>query len=202
MTTSTLESTQYILLKKTPFQESGWVVSGISPQFGRIDFLSKGTRSIGKKKFPIIGLFREYTVSFRFSKNQDGQLAFLSSLELNAIHDSIANNLQSYLHTCELASFLLRIIPPMCEIPMIWKAFSSMLVRMERQDTPPSICTTMFLLVFAQEQGILPSNLLDNPGTINSLLTCALTPIQTIPNISSLETDRLCNWANRLIALH
>ena len=46
------EKTFYIILRKIPYQESSLIVSGLSPDFGRLDFLLKGARGTGAKKFP------------------------------------------------------------------------------------------------------------------------------------------------------
>ena len=61
--------TDYIILRKIPFQESSLVVSGISPDYGRLDFLLKGARSAGGKKFPYAGLFRELQVEFQDNRS-------------------------------------------------------------------------------------------------------------------------------------
>ena len=59
------EKTAYIILRKIPFQESGLIVSGLSPEFGRLDFLLKGVRDTGAKKFLYAELFRELSIEFR-----------------------------------------------------------------------------------------------------------------------------------------
>ena len=46
------EKTTYIILRKIPFQDSSLIVSGLSPEFGRLDFLLRGARGTGAKKFP------------------------------------------------------------------------------------------------------------------------------------------------------
>ena len=42
------EKTTYIILRKIPFQDSSLIVSGLSPEFGRLDFLLRGARGTAR----------------------------------------------------------------------------------------------------------------------------------------------------------
>ena len=53
-----------LILRHTPFQESSLIVSGISPDAGRLDFLLKGARGLGKKKFPPSCFLFNFVVPF------------------------------------------------------------------------------------------------------------------------------------------
>ena len=85
------EKTTYIILRKIPFQDSSLIVSGLSPEFGRLDFLLRGARGTGAKKFPYAELFRELAIEFRPPKlHSPGTMCNLTSHELIASFDSIA----------------------------------------------------------------------------------------------------------------
>ena len=112
------EKTTYIILRKIPFQDSSLIVSGLSPEFGRLDFLLRGARGTGAKKFPYAELFRELTIEFRPPKlHSPGTMCNLTSHELIASFDSIALRIENYLRMCAYAAFLLKHTKPMLEIP-------------------------------------------------------------------------------------
>lgn len=54
----------FIVLRKVPYLESSLIISGLSPEYGRIDFLIKGERRISKKKSPEVDLFRVFNVEY------------------------------------------------------------------------------------------------------------------------------------------
>jgi recombinational DNA repair protein (RecF pathway) len=61
-------ATTIIVLKKIPYQESSLIVSSISAEYGKVDFIVKGARRITKKKQPIVDLFRELNIEYRESR--------------------------------------------------------------------------------------------------------------------------------------
>ncbi len=108
---------RYLVLRKTPYQENSLVVAGLSPQYGRLTFLWKGARSSGKKKFPAVGLFREFQIEFRESRSGEGMQTLVSS-DMIRMHDGIAESTRCYLAACAYASYLLRNCRPMMKIPL------------------------------------------------------------------------------------
>ena len=63
--------TRYMILRKTPFRDTSLVVAGISAEHGRLDFVLKGARAIGKKQFPTADVFREFLLEFRPSRRAE-----------------------------------------------------------------------------------------------------------------------------------
>ena len=45
--------TQYLVLAKRPYQESALLLSGISPDCGRLELIAHGARKIEGKKMPV-----------------------------------------------------------------------------------------------------------------------------------------------------
>jgi len=190
---STSEKTTYMILRKTPFRDTSLIVAGISPDFGRLDFMLRGARSIGKKSFPIAGVFREYSISFRPS-SASGGMSSLVSMELLATHDRLAESMACYLAACDMASMLIRIAPPMLEIPYIWKAFSVMLSRMERTGTPEP-ARMLARLVCLKEHGGL-SEFVPFAETLPELFRCALDAESDVQNIPQEQIDRMISWVD------
>ena len=86
--------TRYMILRKTPFRDTSLVVAGISADHGRLDFVLKGARAIGKRQFPTADVFREFLLEFRPSRRPDS-MPSLVALDLVADHDGIARDRKS-----------------------------------------------------------------------------------------------------------
>jgi len=197
--------TEYILLRKIPFQESSLIVSGISPGYGRLDFLLKGARNVRKRQFPEAELFREFHVIFREAKNADG-LSTMVSYDPVAAHDGIAENPDHYVSACAFAAFLLRNTRPMLAMPDTCRAFSTMLTRLEREkDSDPWIPLAKF--AFLYENGFLPQNepgVADGPAShaasVQKLMTLALDPDHVLPPDTKGFWRRFRIWIDNLTA--
>lgn len=120
--------TSCIILRKTPFQETGLILASLSPDFGRVDLLCRGVRKFGKRSFPVVSLFREISFDFREPKGASG-LVSLRAPEPLMSHDALAGEPDSYLAACSLAAFLLRNSRPMVALPDTFRALSRMLTR-------------------------------------------------------------------------
>ncbi len=209
--------TRYMILRKTPFQESGLIVAGISPDYGRLDFLWKGGRRIGAKKFPEAGLFREFAIEFRDPGNRSGGLLGMSSCEMIVLHDRIAGDLENYLAVCEQASFLLRHSRPMLEMPLVYGAFRNMLFHLEGVEGSSRYFWQMLVkLVFLHEGGLIPEERVDDSGegvcsSLDSRRSAVLRRLIAfavggsggeIKGISSEYLRRLSTWVDALCSYH
>ncbi len=182
----------WILLRKTPFQDSSLIVSGISADYGRIDFLFKGAKNISKRHFPEAGLFREYHILFREAKSADG-LAGIISWEPVAFHDKIAELPEHYLALCNLTAFFLRHTKPMLPVPYSFQAFRTLLCRLEQEKkSEPWISLAKFVLL--HESGFVPES-----SRVERLLGLALDPRKTIPEEDSKDFwKRFRTWVDNL----
>ncbi len=188
------EST-WILLRKTAFQESSLIVSGLSADYGRVDFLFKGAKNISKRHFPEAELFREFHVIFREAKNADG-LAAVTSWEPTTFHDSIAERTEHYLALCRLSAFFLKNTKPMLPVPQTFQAFQALLKRLERKKEPePWISLTKFVLLC--ENGLVPAS-----SRTERLLGLALDPEKEIPAGYQDFWNRFQTWVDNLNTWH
>lgn len=193
---STLCAGQYIILRKIPFQESSLIVAGISPEFGRVDFLLKGARSVHKRKFPEAELFREFQVQFREPKNADG-LANLISADLCGIHDVLSEQPEHYITACSCAAFLLKNTRPMLAIPDSYRAFVVLLQRLAaKKETEPWCSLAKF--VFLYENGFVPKD----DEAVHRVLQFALTLHTKLPDDRREWWGKFENWVENLIVWH
>ena len=147
--------TDYIILRKTPFRESSLIVSGISPEHGRLDFILRGHTSGKNGKFPVAGLFREVRIEFKQKKEDLSGLLTAGKVELRTIHDSIAENIPGYLAACELSPVLLANTAPMIPIPETYQALILFLNSIQAGKTPEPYLSLVYLMLL-REGGELP----------------------------------------------
>lgn len=150
-----MSETDYIILRKTPFRESSLIVSGISPELGRLDFIMRGYSSGKSGKFSIAGSFRELHIEFKTKKEDLSGLLSAGKMELLTNYDSIAENIPGYLAACELSAMLLKNTAPMIPIPETYRAFSLFLRSIQNGKTPEPYVSLVYLMLL-QEGGELP----------------------------------------------
>jgi len=183
--------TRYMILRKTPFRDTSLVVAGISADHGRLDFVLKGARAIGKKQFPTADVFREFLLEFRPSRRADS-MPSLVSLDFTAAHDGIAQSMDCYLAACAFASETLRRAQPMLEMPLAWQAFSVMLTRMERT-LSPEIPLMLARLAVLREHGFL-SGAVPYPELVTPLFRCAVDAEAPWPEPDETALNRIIGW--------
>lgn len=190
--------TDYIILRKVPFQESSLVVSGLSPDCGRLDFLLKGARGSGAKKFPYAGLFRELSVEFRENPSGTG-LLYLKSHEPKSNFDRIAEQPENYLRICGWVQFLLKHTRPMMEFRQTYEALRVALSRLCMPDGG-EFDLAAAELVFLQESGFVPESPGDPERTEarEKLLAYALDPEAPFPGFTPEYRSRLIEWIHAL----
>ncbi len=178
-------STEIVVLKKILYQESSLIINTISPQYGRMDFLIKGARTIKKKKFPVVDLFRVLNIDF---KHNDGRLQTLYSVNLVSNNDDIVNNPQVFIEFCELNQFLLRHTQHLIACPLMYKAFCNALSKLKTHNNYP--WCDLIKMCFLYENGFLPE--IDN---LDILLDFAL------GNINSFDFNQLSieNFKNSIL---
>ena len=183
--------TRYMILRKTPFRDTSLVVAGISAEHGRLDFVLKGARAIGKKQFPTADVFREFLVEFRPSRRPES-MSSLVSMDLTAPHDGIAQSMDCYLAACSFAAETLRRAQPMLEMPLAWQAFSVMLTRMERS-LSPKIPLMLARLAVLREHGFL-SGIVPYPELIVPLFQCAVEADAPWPEVDETTLNCIDSW--------
>lgn len=206
-----MESTEFIILRKTPYSESSLVVSGLSLEFGKLDFMIRGARRIDKKKFPFIDLFREINVIFR--KRNEG-LQNLHSAELLNSYDGIAMQPENYMEICRIAAFVLKNTHPDAASPKLYAALKNALSNFSRKTDNntlllPDFTGSLVKLVFLHEHGLLPE-IPENTGTetgrekkkILELFLSSAIEGGAFPETGENYRRKICAWINSLCAYH
>ena len=150
-----MNETDYIILRKTPFRESSLIVSGITPEFGRLDFIMRGYSSGKSGKFSVAGLFRELHIEFKTKRDDFSGLLSAGKIELVTNYDSIAENISGYLSACNLSPMLLANTAPMIPVPETYKALKLFLNSIQKGNSPEPYESLVWLMLL-YESGELP----------------------------------------------
>ena len=188
-----MSETDYIVLRKTPFRESSLIVSGISPEYGRLDFIMRGHSSGKAGKFSVAGLVRELHIEFKSKKEDLSGLLTAGKIELLENHDSIAENLPGYMGACELASSLLPNVAAMVPIPETYQSVKLYLHAIQNGKAPEPYLSLVFLM-FLYEAGELPIPE-DRAGDFLAKLLTDIADGNDIPStIPESYWQKLCEW--------
>jgi len=202
-----LQSTRLIVFRKTPFQESSLIIAGLSPEFGRLDFMAKGARRVGAKQFPVVDIFRELQVEF---KNRASGLHSISKAELIASCDAVASYPENYFASCRLGSFLLKNSHPMLPCPKSYAATRNALLHYAQGD---SILPwdSLARLVFLWENGLLPDQQenieereagLSKKRFVSALLSAACGEASLPDGIRRSYWPKFTAWVDELCRTH
>jgi DNA repair protein RecO len=144
-------NTNIIVLRKTHYSESSLIISALSAEFGKLDFLVRGAKRIGKRKFPQVDLFRELNVVF---KDSSREMHGITEAELVREHDKIASSIENYRTAHEIASFVLRNSHPGLPCNKLYLALRNSFALLCSGE---ALCQTAAILklVYLDENGLL-----------------------------------------------
>lgn len=148
-----LVRTEFIVLRKTAYQESSLIVSGLSPDVGKIDFILKGARRISKNSFPEVDYFRVFLVSF-YDKSK--KLIPPVTLELLKTHDALANLPEKFTEAFKIVPFLMRNKHYGVSCPVLYKSLLRYIDSSLKNKQYPRF---FIKLAYLYENGLLPEEL-------------------------------------------
>ncbi|MDD3117642.1 MAG: recombination protein O N-terminal domain-containing protein [Victivallales bacterium] len=203
-----LQSAEVLVLKKIPFRESSLVVSGISPDDGRIDFVMKGAQTVGAKKFPVIDIFRQVRIDFH--PVSDGMPSVYSAESITAF-DAIGSHAGNYMLACELGKFALDNSSPQLPCPELCGAMVFVLGALGGSgDAIPTAgqCRLLVRLAYLNENGLLPEALNADAGKnemqqrLMAVLLEAAQGDMPLPPLTEDYWQQLEEWSGQLCRFH
>lgn len=185
---------ELIILRKQPYKESSLLVSGLSGEFGRFDFIAKGAEKISKKKFPAIDLFR--IVAIDFNPDRD-TLQSIYKAEMVENFDAVAESSSSFREACSIASFVLKNTKPHMHCDLLFRAVRTAFSRLcAAYGKFP--CLALVKLAYLDENGLLP----EYDKNIERLLSVA----QGKSDDTGLKDDesvrKIAQWLDSLCVYH
>jgi len=191
-----------IILKKMPYKESSLIVSALSPEFGKIDFLIKGALKFKNKSLPVIDLFR--VIEVKIKNIHKKSLHSIYSASLITAFDDIPLSMDNYNHACDISQFLLYNSHPYVPVPKTFIASLSAFDSLSRIKNDPTPWVMLVKLVFLYENGFLPEMPDDDSGRMKLLQTLLRTPLKgaVFPQLTISYIANLNNWLNSICKIH
>lgn len=194
-----MTSTQFIVLDKRPYKETAMLVSGISPDCGKLSLVVKKAQSISANgEFSGVDLFREFDVCYN---DTSGTLFNAESIELTTSFDTIPDNIKNYKMAGKIAQFLLKNLADGVPVPFTYDALHSVLAHLGGSITPAwtlEQCAVVIKMVFLYENGMLPEQQDRQQEFIEALISAGIECGELPPAKKEYYTS-LNNWLNTLI---
>lgn len=121
-----LVTSEFLVLRKTPYAETSLVVAGLTPDHGQVHLILKGARRLGKRSFPALDLFRLVRVTYREGK---GDLHSPSEVETIEDYGNLVRKTELYQAAGQLARFALANVLPGVAHPNVFQALRVALAR-------------------------------------------------------------------------
>ena len=207
-----LETTNVIVLRKLPYQESSLILGTLSAEYGKLDFIAKGARKLSKKQFPAFDLFREVQVTFR-DTGKDG-LHTATNVELINSNDALANIPENFETALKIGDFILKNSAGDLPSPLVYEALKNILrnwaLAGDKHDFPWSSlqCSIIIKASYLYENGLLPDFSEDGSERgqkqqqlIDNIIECG-NEGQHLPQLPDEWWTRLNKWLNHMIHEH
>ena len=190
--------TSFIVLKKTPYQDSHLLLYGISPDYGKISLLLYNGCKADRNHFPSADLFQEFNISFEQKDNSE--LFTAKEVEMLSDFSSIADNILNFKFAGKIAQFLLTHTENNLPFPFTYDAARNVFLQLILPPDTPGKWTleesaAAFKLCFLYEAGLLPefegkvAELIEN--IISAVIEGAVLPAQ--PESYYKKLNQYCN---------
>ena len=198
-------STQMIVLAKQPYKEAALLLSGLSPDYGRLNLVANGAQKLSEKKFPAADLFRELEVEF----NEEGasDLFTAKQLELAAAFDALADNPKHFQLAGRIGSFLLKNAVPAVPQPLTYDALRCILDQLSRPADAPERwtmeqCAVVIRATYLYENGMLPEVQSERESDFLENLVAAGVECSALPECRPDDWKTLNRWLGDLCDYH
>ncbi|MBS1371609.1 MAG: hypothetical protein HPZ91_16825 [Lentisphaeria bacterium] len=198
-------STQMIVLAKQPYKENALLISGLSPDYGRLNLVANGALKLSEKKFPAADLFRELDVEF----NEEGasDLFTAKQLELAAAFDALADNPKHFQLAGRIGSFLLKNAVPAVPQPLTYDALRCILEQLALPDGAPERwtmeqCAVVIRVTYLYENGLLPEVKSEKENDFLETLVAAGVENSPLPECQPGYWRTLNRWLSDLCDFH
>lgn len=191
------QSTDFLTLRITPYQDHALILAGIAPQLGRMAFFVRRPSSGSRRNFACVDLFRLVNVSWR---KGNGELCYASQMQDVADYSALARDPSAYLAACDLARFALANVLPNSAMPEFFRALQVGLIRLRDGRLPADAIRTCVGLAFLKEGGWLCANALDRTSAAQCELLLRMAQGGDIPALTSENWSQLWNWTMAQLA--
>lgn len=198
-------STQMIVLAKQPYRENALLLSGLSPDYGKLNLVANGAQQLSEKKFPAADLFRELDVEF----NEEGasDLFTAKQLELATAFDALAEHPKHFQLAGRIGSFLLKNAVPAVPQPLTYDALRCILGQLSLPDDAAERwtmeqCAVVIRVTYLYENGMLPEVKSEKENDFLENLVAAGVENSPLPKCRPDYWQTLNRWLRDLCEFH
>ncbi len=198
MTESTAEyppndcESQFLVLRKTPYQGSSLIVSGLSPELGQMGFFIRMPGQKSKKNFSYFDLFRLLRVNYRKGK---GDLFYCEEAECLADFSALACSYENFRAACWMAKFALANVLPGLSHPRFFRGMLVALQRLSLHQQGPAAVLTGLCLTWLEEAGCLNSTALSAAEMAQCQLLLQMAAGSDMPVLEEDNWQQLWLWS-------
>lgn len=198
-----INQTTIIILTKQPYQEANLIITGVTPDFGKISLLVYGGQKISAKKFPSCDLFQEFDVTFD-DKDGSAKLFIAKDFELATDFSSIVNSSKNFKFIGKISQFLFKNVAENIPMPFLYDALRNVFLQLIIDDSVDgkwSLLQSAVLikLIFLYESGMLPENNTPTQDEIIENIISAAIEGTILPDLSSAYYSQLNGWLDSLL---
>ena len=199
-----ISSSQLIVLAKSPYRESALLLNGISPDYGRLSLVMHGALKSSDGKMPEADLYRELEVEFK--EEDKSTLYTVTTAEVIAAFDGIADHTRSFLMAGKISTFLLKNLAPGVPQPYTYDALRSILARLAAGEGQGNWtleqCAVVIKTTFLYENGLLPEGTSARQQDFLENLVAAGIDNSGLPECAAGYWTKLNGWLNALLDYH
>lgn len=190
-----LES-DYIVLRKQPYGERGLIVNGISPEYGRVDFIVGGANGGMRRAFPELELFRLLHLTFVVGK---GELCRIKTASLLESFDGLATDYGRYEAAVWISSFTLLNTMQMLPNPLYCNAVEVGLRRLAGKEFGTDCILTGVCMAFLFESGWLTHALQDSQSQNQCRIILEMASGKEAPLLSDESWRQQLDWCRSML---
>lgn len=200
---------EFIVLKKTPYRENALVLSGISPDFGKLEVIAYGAAGSSKpNSFPVADIYRVLSVTLKDNDLEQGKNGLLAAKDIELIEDfpDLPRKLDNLKFIGKIGGFLLRNTVFESPLPLVYDALRSILRILSNNEVwSQREAAIVIKLTFLYENGLLPEpeNMsAEAAGKVmmlyEKIIECAV-DAEPLPKLSAEYYLQLDSYLNMLI---
>ncbi len=207
-----VESTEVIILRITPYKESGIIAAGLSPDFGKVEFISHSGQKSGGTSTPALDLYRHLQLSFKApAAEKDGALGTATEFELIDEFSNLPRKVENLNFAAKISRFILRNTIYESPMPLLFDTLRQIFGQLSIADVSSGTwtlrhCAVLLKLTFLYESGLLPEPENLPPEAVQKvmamyerLIECAVDG-SPLPPAGDQYYAQLDNYLNALIA--
>lgn len=191
------QSTDFLALRKTPYQEHALIVTGVSPDQGRMSFFVRRPSSTSRRAYTHLDLFQLVHLDYRQSASE---LCYANNIELVADYCGVAVKQDAYRAACWISQFTLANLLPHIAMPQYFTALRVAFIRLTGGRPCPQAVLTGLALTYLSEAGWLDLTRFSATEAAQCALLLQMAQGGDFPGLTQETWDALWEWTRGELA--